>query len=474
MPIDRLRPILVALAALLVALAGVWLIVGAGGDSRRTHVVVDQVPMDEVHPPGAVRHPGVVVAHGFAGSAKLMAQFGDTLAARGYVVVLLDFDGHGANTTPLKMGDDEALQRDLDVAVAHLRSLPDVDPARIALVGHSMGASAVTRYAAGHPDIGATVAISLPDASAARPGHPARLLLLVGGLEFAGFRDAAAQAGGEEVVVPGVEHISILYATRTHRETADFLDNAVGGPLPAPTRRAAGAALLLVALAVGLVPLARLTLGPGTEGWPRFDWPLIGRTTALAAVAATAAALLARFLPTTRLPLALGGYVAALTSITGAALWAYASRRRRHIEAAPTRRARAAPALILYAAITIAVPLQLGLTHVVPVGTRWWLLAVVWAGFALLAYGAERVTGGNSLAALAVSAVTVVVLTAAAIAGLTSSFVLLVAPLLAVLLVWQAAWSAVLHRFQAPRWVIALAGSLLVAWPIATTLPLVG
>jgi hypothetical protein len=99
---------------------------------------------------------------------------------------------------------------------------------------------------------------------------------------------------------------------------------------------------------------------------------------------------------------------------------------------------------------------------------------VVWAGFAILGYAAERIGGDNSLAVLAVSAVTVIALVGAAVVGLTSTFVLLVAPLLAVLMVWQAVWSAVLHRHGAPRWVIALAGSLLVAWPIAATLPLVG
>jgi hypothetical protein len=52
--------------------------------------------------------------------------------------------------------------------------------------------------------------------------------------------------------------------------------------------------------------------------------------------------------------------------------------------------------------------------------------------------------------------------------------VLLVVPLLAVLLVWQAVWAALLHRFSAPPWLIALVGSLVVAWPIATTLPVTG
>ncbi len=463
--------------------------------------MVGGVPLDEVHPAGATageRRPGVVVAHGFAGSARLMAQFGDTLAARGYVVVLLDFSGHGTDTRPLPDGTAStdasaaALQRDLDVAMSHLRGLPGVDPSRVAIVGHSMGATAATRYALAHPEVRATVAVSLPDSSHLPPDRPTRLLLLVGGAEFAGLRTAADRAvehggpGRAAVVVPGVEHIAILYAPRTHREVVTWLDDSFGGPasnrpIPSPMRRLSGAALLMLSFLVGLYPLARILLGGGPARWPLLAQPAIGRTVAVAAVAAVVAMLVAPIAPTTRLPLALGGYIVGFTSTAGVVMLAYHGWRTRTSSAAAPiirhgrlRLAVAAPVLIGYAAVTIAVPLQLGLTNAVPVGARWWLLAVVWAGFAVLAHAAECVTGGNSFGVLAVSAVAVIAMTGAAIVGLASGFLLLVVPLFAVLLLWQAIWSAVLHRFSAPTWLISLVGSLLVAWPIATALPLVG
>jgi pimeloyl-ACP methyl ester carboxylesterase len=483
MRVTRSASIAVALpvALLVLAAAGLWLVLGAGGGTRTGHVVIGGVPMVEVHPrvaPGE-RRPGVVVAHGFAGSARLMRPFADTLAAHGYVVVLPDFDGHGASRRPLPRddaADTVALQRDLDLAMTLLRVQPDVDPARIALVGHSMGAAAVTRYAAAHPEVGATVAISLPGGAT---GPVDNLLLLVGGLELPGFHAAAAAAGERGgrhdamVTVPGVEHISILFAPRTHRETAGWLDEAFGGPpqpgpLPFPARRVLGAAVLMAALAIGVIPLARLLFGPPAGKWPRFDRPLIGRAGGDAGVAAILGALIAPFLPSARLPLSLGGYVVGLASVTGAVVIAYTWRNRKP---ETFRHAFAAPVLAVYAAIAVAIPLHLGLTYAIPGGSRWVLLVAVWAGFAILAYGGERLAYGNSFGVLAVSAVTVVALTAAAVAGLTSGFVLLVVPLLAALLLWQALWSAVLNRFAAPRWLIAAAGSLLVAWPIATALP---
>jgi hypothetical protein len=180
------------------------------------------------------------------------------------------------------------------------------------------------------------------------------------------------------------------------------------------------------------------------------------------------AVFLARILPTARLPIAIGGFVVGYTAVIGALLTAYGIRR-------PAARGgwRGLP-LIGYAVAAIALPMSLGLTHAVPVGPRWWLLPLIWAAFALPASGAERLTGGNALGVLLVSAVVLAGLAGAAIVGLTDGFVLLVVPPLALLFVWQALWSAVLNRFAAPPWLTALTGSIVVAWPIAIALPLLG
>ncbi|MEV4478923.1 alpha/beta fold hydrolase [Micromonospora coxensis] len=489
------RTVLLTLPALLAVLLGAVGLVRADAGATTRQVTVGGVPLTEVRAgPVEGRRPGVVIAHGFAGSARLMRPLADTVARQGAVALLFDFAGHGANPARLPgAGRDAAetraaLARDLAVAVAHLRTLPDVDPARIVLVGHSMGAGAVTRYAAGHPDIARTVAISLPDGDDLPDGRPEGLLLIVGGAEFPDFRDTAEAtarrgdpAGRRLVVVPGVEHISVLFAGRTHREVAAWVGGGGGAP-PWPVARAVSAGLLLLGAGLGFVPLVGLLLGRRRPAPPRPAPP----TSVVAAVAVGAGVGVAALAPTARLPLAVGGYVTGFLLVTGgllvaAARWwplpgpAAALPGPAAAPVGPRRDVGAVVAGLLltgYAVGAVAVPIHLGLTSALPVGARWWLLPLVAAGCLAFLTGAELVTGGRSLRYAAVGASAVLALTGAAVAGLAPGFVLLVVPLFAVLVAWQAAWAAVLRRAGAPRWLPALVGAVLLAWPVATTLPL--
>src|SRR5688572_19289069 len=103
-----------AVIALALALTGALLLLRAGEGLTIRDTVADGVPLTEVRAAsGNVNGSGVVVSHGFAGSGRLMMPFADTLARRGFVVVLFDFARHGRNTSTQDSGNE----RVLDVAV---------------------------------------------------------------------------------------------------------------------------------------------------------------------------------------------------------------------------------------------------------------------------------------------------------------------------------------------------------------------
>jgi pimeloyl-ACP methyl ester carboxylesterase len=189
----RQRFLLLFMALLLIALSW-WGVVAA-----RTGLIIrrlerNEVPMLYVAPQrGEI--PGVLVAHGFAGSKQLMLCYAHVLAHAGYAVMLWDFGGQGANASPLR-----SLQHDLDIALAALLEQPEVDQARLALLGHSMGSGTVMSASIQNIDrFAATIAVSPTDAQVTRFA-PRNLLLEAGSWEGSFVANAErllAAAGGE-------------------------------------------------------------------------------------------------------------------------------------------------------------------------------------------------------------------------------------------------------------------------------------
>lgn len=219
------------------------LISWAGIASAQTGLTIrfferETVPLLYIAPQQAQAAPGVLVAHGFSGSKQLMLGYGYVLARAGYAVMLWDFDGHGANPNPLGGFNGAALQTNLQVALRSLIEQPGVDASRLALLGHSMGGSAV--LSAGVNDVNrfaATIAVSSAG-GAMTPQAPRNLQLQVGAWEgrLVPYAERSlAQAGGvnsqfnqgkarELIVVPSVEHITILFNRVSHQAALKWLD----------------------------------------------------------------------------------------------------------------------------------------------------------------------------------------------------------------------------------------------------------
>ena len=182
---NGLRRLVLRLA---IAIAGAALVttglmqLGAQRDGLEIReAVVDGMPVRFVFAMNRAERsaPGVLVAHGFAASHRLMLGYAYALAHDGYAVTPWDFAGHGANTDRPGEGG-RRLHGEVDSALAFLLDQPEVDQHQLAIVGHSMGSGAAMTAGIRYPGIyGAVVAIS-PTGAAVNEDLPRNLLLQAG------------------------------------------------------------------------------------------------------------------------------------------------------------------------------------------------------------------------------------------------------------------------------------------------------
>lgn len=108
--------------------------------------------------PGVVLLPGSSVLGRRLAFARVLAR---SLAERGYVVLAVDLAGFGDSDDPKDLGDAARLDgvADAIAAVECLSRRDEADPARLAIVGHSMGATIALHAAAADERIRAVAAI---------------------------------------------------------------------------------------------------------------------------------------------------------------------------------------------------------------------------------------------------------------------------------------------------------------------------
>jgi len=186
--------------------------------------------------------PTILIAHGFAGSSVLMRGFALTLAHAGYTTVSWDFQGHARNPNPLGLSSEtNQLLQDAERALSAAELTGMIDTQHVAILGHSMGSGVALSYGIKYPNTSATIAIS-PTGQPVTPALPHNLLLVAGSLEpqfvsnaeqlftmaGGGNDDFASGSARQLVVVPNVEHISILFSPTAHTATRTWLDETFG------------------------------------------------------------------------------------------------------------------------------------------------------------------------------------------------------------------------------------------------------
>jgi fermentation-respiration switch protein FrsA (DUF1100 family) len=200
--------------------------------------------------------PAVLVFNGNAGNRSMRVPLARALSGAGWSVLLFDYRGYGGNPgSPTETG----LMADARAAREYLARRSDVDPARIAYFGESLGAAVAIGLAVETPPVAIILRspfTSLADVAAIHyPFLPARLLLAdrypsierigrirVPKLFLAGDRDGlipaeltrrlfgAAEDPKEMVLIPGADHndFDLLAGNRLMTAIVAFL--AATGP----------------------------------------------------------------------------------------------------------------------------------------------------------------------------------------------------------------------------------------------------
>lgn len=504
--------------ALVLGAIGVSGLMRAGAGLARSVTLVRGVPVELITPARDPRGPwpGVVVVHGFAGSRQLMYGIAQTLARNGYAAAVVDLPGHGQNRErmPMRAGRAPGPDDPLAKVAAWLRTQPGVDGSRIALVGHSMGAGAVIRAASRDAGIGATVAISigLGPRGPVAADVPRNVLAMAGGWEFRNVLDAcraavtasypganpsvrqgswAAGTARQCIVVPGVEHIAVLFKRSAAIDITRWLDGALDAyPLARPIRtaipmgpaswlHAAGAALFFL-LAEMLFPRGR-TDTAATTGSATTPAPLSRLALAtVVAGSAVLAAIVMRFVPSGWAPLVTADHLCGFFLLMGLGVIAGLAGLGRLVVPAGASSGLAWRTLVLVtvAVVPFAVVAQASWLNLVLVGPRRWLVVgifPVWLVYFLAADSLFRTrpARGYFLAWASSTLLTIAVLLAAVFLLRAPFFLLLLAPALLPMFLWLGLYGHWLrHRTESP-WPTACVGAALFAWLTAAVFPLV-
>lgn len=467
-----------------------WQIDRARGDLRMTAVTVAGSPATVYRAVTMSEDaPLVVVAHGFAGSRRMMQAVSLTLARSGAAVIAFDFIGHGRNGALLSpdVGNIDGTTAELvnqTVAVARAaRALPGMPSAGpLALVGHSMATDVTIRAAQRLPDVTAIVAISMYSDTVTAT-FPKRLLIVSGawedrlravGLRFLRQVDPDAREGDtatagpvtrRAVAAPHVEHVGVLYSPVTLAETRDWIAAATSRPTGGPVA-AIGPALLglMAAVVVAFVPLSALVgpVRPAASPLPRPRF-LMALILPVLPAAATMLALarsgpVAGFVP-------LAGFLFAWGAVQLAVLWQGGWR-----PGPPRWRALG---LLLGWGLVFALVLDRAGSTFVPTGPRAGLMALLLLGAVPFAFADAALADGAPLWRRLLARLVVVVVLAATMfaAPRTLGLVFTVLPVL--VLFWLVYGS--FGRWTAQRagaTTAALGNALALAWAFAASTPL--
>jgi alpha-beta hydrolase superfamily lysophospholipase len=451
-------------------------------------------------PPGVGNGPpAVLLVHGYTSDRVAMSLLARRLARAGFGVLAIDVRGHGTNPRGFAQDPEGAnLFEDLLAAAEWLRGSSWLDGSRLAVVGHSMGASAALRFA--ERDVGVDAAVMISGGwMLLGPLRPPNALFIYasGDLEpthLASQRLAEKLAGSEArsfaardavraVEMPGNDHTTILWSKAAAREIIAWLNGSFAlEPAGEPDLAEPRATPVLLAAALLPLTLAGLGLAAGTLAPP---WPRRERRSWLALAAFALAHLLALPLVAAAplgafLGLDVADVLGPLLGLTGLVLCAGVMLRGDHLlpqSGAGLGRSLAAGAAAFAALYALVAPLNVLTHNLTPSPAR------AWAGLQLAALllpyslGFEHcVRRGSALGSLGVGLAGRVISLAAIVLGVAlgvvpSVVILLLVPI-AIVFVLGEATAVAMYAAGGNRLASALVQAAFLAWMTAAAMPI--
>jgi len=115
----------------------------------------------------------ILFFHGNSGNISNVGWLGQKLAARGFDVMLVDYQGYGKSEGTVSGEND--IYADADAAYDYLTTVRKVSPSRLVLYGHSLGTTVVADLASRKPCGAAIIEAGLSSASDLAADHFTRL-----------------------------------------------------------------------------------------------------------------------------------------------------------------------------------------------------------------------------------------------------------------------------------------------------------